>query len=409
MWFYNFLISLFFIPIFCQASLLVGIGKSEITPPIGTPSAGYQARSGKGMEGMHDPLLAIALFIDNGDKQIVLCSVDHLGFSYDMVQEVTHQVHQIPSLKNCEIFLGASHTHSGGGAYLNIPPISEALAGSFNSNVRKLYVNKTAEAIIRASEHLTPAKIGIGYGQAEGLRFYRASWPENIVPLTDVTVIKITHLNDSPLAILFNTAIHPTVLTSQNLFFSADFVGYAREFIQANTKAQALFFNGAQGDINPVIFDDDKRFHASEILGQSLAKEVTKIADQIQISEHLDIQTKKFSYFIEPKETPFGLKLPIEKYETEINLIIFNQKHPFITIPGELSTVYHRQLKEIAMQLGYANLSVLGLTNDAHGYILLPEAWRHKTQESRKSYAGENYGEFVKERVENLLKDSRKN
>lgn len=69
-------------------TLRVGIGKAEITPPIGTPSAGYTSRKGAGMKGVHDPLLAIALFIDNGEKKIVLCSVDHLGFTFDMCQEV---------------------------------------------------------------------------------------------------------------------------------------------------------------------------------------------------------------------------------------------------------------------------------------------------------------------------------
>lgn len=46
----------------------VGIGKTDITPSIGTPSAGYTERKGEGMQGIHDPLLAIALFIDNGEK-----------------------------------------------------------------------------------------------------------------------------------------------------------------------------------------------------------------------------------------------------------------------------------------------------------------------------------------------------
>jgi hypothetical protein len=52
------------IPFFVNAAIQVGLGKMEMTPPIGTPSAGYSARKGEGMEGMHDPLYAIALLID---------------------------------------------------------------------------------------------------------------------------------------------------------------------------------------------------------------------------------------------------------------------------------------------------------------------------------------------------------
>jgi hypothetical protein len=73
------------IPTLGTVAINVGIGKTNITPPISTPSAGYTERKGEGMQGVHDSLLAIALFIDNEEKQLVLCSVDHLGFTYEMV------------------------------------------------------------------------------------------------------------------------------------------------------------------------------------------------------------------------------------------------------------------------------------------------------------------------------------
>lgn len=44
------------------------------------------------------------------------------------------------------------------------------------------------------------------------------------------------------------------------------------------------------------------------------------------------------------------------------------------------------------------------LTNDAHGYIILPESWRHKTFESRLSFGGENYGDIVKNKAVELMK-----
>src|SRR5580704_15436551 len=77
------LLLLLVLPMTCMATLSAGVGKADITPPIGTPSAGYTESNGQGMEGIHDPLLATALFIDNGEKKIVFCSVDHLGFTYD--------------------------------------------------------------------------------------------------------------------------------------------------------------------------------------------------------------------------------------------------------------------------------------------------------------------------------------
>src|SRR5690349_15608350 len=155
------------LPTIIFAHINVGIGKADITPSIGTPSAGYSERKGEGMQGIHDPLLAIALFIDNGEKQITLCSVDHLGFTYEMVQEIIQKIHTHPELKECEIFIASSHTHSGGGSYLNIPVLGASLAGTYSPQTTQFYIDQTVEAILQAYHHQIPAKLGIGYGKTK--------------------------------------------------------------------------------------------------------------------------------------------------------------------------------------------------------------------------------------------------
>lgn len=401
-----FLIALTF-PSFSHAALQVGIGKANITPPVGTPSAGYIERKGEGMQGVHDPLLAIALFIDNGEKKIALCSVDHLGFTYEMVQEIIQQVQSEPLLKECEVYIASSHTHSGGGAYLNIPSLGEGLAGIYNPTITNFYIEKTVEAIIQASQNPIPAKIGIGYGKVEGLSQYRGLWPIEVIPLNDVAIIKVTKENDTPLALLFNYAVHPTVLKSQNRLFSADFVGYAREHLQTliGAQVQPIYFNGAQGDITPVIYHEEDRFSSCDYLGRSLALAIEKIWEVTPTSSDFSIKTQKETYTFKPQTTPFGLNLSLDLYKSELNLIVLNHLYAFVTIPGELSAIYDRNLKEIGQELGYSHVSIFGLTNDAHGYIILPTSWRHKTFESRLSFGGENYGELTKNRVQSLLKN----
>lgn len=398
-----FLISIL-VPILGSAALSVGVGKADMTPPIGTPSAGYMERKGEGMEGVHDPLLATALFIDNGEEKIAFCGVDNLGFDYEMVQAVTKLVHQQEGLKNCHIYVGSSHTHSGGGAYMNFPIIGPALAGTYNPEITQFYIEKTAQAIIAASQATIEGKIGIGYGNAENLSKYRGTWPENVVPLSDVAVIKVTRIDGSPFAVLFNYAMHPTMMRSQNRFFSADFVGAAREHVQSllGRDVQPIYFNGAQGDIIPQV--EDNSFAMCDDVGKSLAETVQKIWDMTAVSDSLEIVTAKLSYKFQPQATPKGLKLPVESYKTEMNSIVLNKTHAFIMIPGELSAVYDHLLKDVGKELGYDHVSIFGLTNDAHGYIISPEAWRKKTFESNLSFGGENYGAETEEKAMYLLK-----
>lgn len=405
----NLILKFYFLLLFIVSSTLnatvyVGIGKSDMTPPIETPSAGYADRKGEGMQGVHDPLLAIALVLDNEEKKVVFCSVDHLGFTYEMVQAVTHKVHAQPGLENCEIYIGSSHTHSGGGAYLNIPFIGESLAGKFDPEVTAFYVDQTAKAIIQANQNRQPAKIGIGYGQAEHLSQYRGQWPKNITPLSDVAIIKITTLDDTPLAVLFNYPLHPTVLKSQNRLFSADFVGYARKHLQQllGKEIQPIYFNGAQGDIIPL--KEDNRFETCDEIGKSLAQTVAEIWNATATSSELQIESQKEAYVFKPQATPSGIALPLDEYKSEMNVIVLNQAQAFVSIPGELSCIYDQQLKEIGKELGYEHVSILGLVNDAHGYIILPESWRNKTFESHLSFGGEQYGELTKQRAISLLK-----
>ena len=108
-------------------------------------------------------------------------------------------------------------------------------------------------------------------------------------------------------------------------------------------------------------------------------------------------------YAFKPQATPFGLALPVDVYKSEMNLIVFNQTHAFITIPGELSCLYDKRLKDVGKRLGFSHVSIFGLTNDAHGYIILPESWQHKTFESGLSFGGENYGDITEKRAETLL------
>lgn len=387
------------VPVWVFASLCVGIGKTEITPPNDSPSAGYTRAIN--MVGIHDPLYAIALFIKIEEKQIALCSVDHLGFSYEMVQKIIEEVHSQPSLSNCEVYIASSHTHSGGGGYLDIPILGEYLAGPYNPDLLQLYIRQTALAIIEASKNAIPAKMGIGYGKIEDISRYRGVWPVGAIPLSDVAVIKVTKIDDSPLAVLFNYPVHPTVLDSKNLLFSADFVGYAREYL-AKENGQAIFFNGAQGDILPYIHRKDDLFASCEFLGKALAERVQEILHSIETKDSLHIKTSKHAYSFKPQPTPFGLTLPIEQYHSEINLIVFDNVHAFVTIPGELSCFYDKRLKELGKELGY-RVSILGLVNDAHGYIIPPGAFNKESTEARLSFGGKHYAELVEQKIFSLL------
>lgn len=384
-------------------ALMVGTGEVDITPPLGTPSAGYYERV-CGMTSSHDPLLATAIVIENNNTCIALCGVDSLGFTHDMVEAIRTIVSAHPGLETCEIFIGSSHTHSGGGAFLDIPVVGRMLAGKYDPAVTQDYIEKTAKAIVMAYTNRQEAKIGIGYSKGPGIQLYRSAWPKDVAPSNDLTVIKITTKTEEPLAVVFNYAMHPTVLRASNLAFSADMIGYARIALRESLGAnvQPVYFNSAQAEIVPDARNNS--FEEAKRLGDLLACSVKSVWQDIPVAEDANIRIRQDSFPFVPQPTPQGFVLPLEKYNTELNVVVVDDIHAFATIPGELSCCLEESLKRTAQSLGYRHLSIFGLTNDAHGYILTRDAWRHPTYEASLSFGGECHGEAICERVSGLLK-----
>ena len=393
-------------PVAAFGELRAGADQVDITPPIGTPSAGYGNRMGRGMEGVHDPLLASALVLDNGEKMIAFVGVDHLGFSRAMVRAVKEAVRANTETAACEVYLGSSHTHAGGGAHLNIPGLGKALAGEFDPEIYQSYIDGATQAVIAAAKSLVSARVGVGYGHAPGLSGYRGDWPPNIEARDEVAVIKVTSSDEEPIAVLFNFAAHPTVLGGKNMLFSADYVGATRGHLveSIGERVQPVFFNGAQADVSPRPPSAEDDFERCDLMGKALAEEIRRVWDAVETSDVLKIETKHHSYDLRPKPTTGGFSPPGGTSQiAELNAIVLNDRNAFITIPAELSCIYDGDIKRFGRWLGYSQVSILGLTNDAHGYIITPESWRHRTYESSLSFGGELYGERVKQMVFALL------
>jgi hypothetical protein len=407
---YRLLVKLFlltiFLPYCLDAAILAGVSKKEITPQLGSPSAGYTDRKGAPMDGVHDALYASALYLDNGLKKIVFLSVDHLGFTYEMAQAITQRVQAQSGLELCEIYIGSSHTHCGGGAYLNMPMIGQLLAGRFNPTLYDYYINQSVEAILEAAKYPVEVKVGVGYGEAHGLSSYVGKDTKVFIPHETITILKIVTVDDEPFAILFNFPLHPTVLKSHVRHFSSDFVGYARDSIkkQVGDHLECFYFNGAQGDIQPLILDPSDSFHSAELTGVSLGQRVSEVWKATKVQDTLTIDTLKHAYTFKPQPNSVGFALPVVAYDTEMNALVFNSKHAFITIPGELSIACEEKIAAIASNLNFEHVSILGLCNDAHGYILSKEAFLSKSSQSQLSWGGQDYGQNVIEKSEKLLK-----
>ncbi|MFA5864390.1 MAG: neutral/alkaline non-lysosomal ceramidase N-terminal domain-containing protein [Phycisphaerae bacterium] len=271
--------------------LSAGVGKIDITPPLGKHVQG--GLEDKGTQFVFEKLYAKALVFDNGREQLVLITSDLIGVSPELTAAIRKGVAKIlKGIKPANIMVSATHTHCG-------PVILPKLIGEGTPDSKYLrsLQEKMVQAVSQAISNLEPVKIGRGLGQAFFNINRRLKTPKEIlfapnpkgVCDREVGVIRIDTLKGDPKAILFNYTCHPT--TMGGAFTSPDYPGFAQKTIEAKhkNKVVALFTNGACGDIRPCTtkgktpktFGGGTKFWVKK-LGMTLGNEVLRVARTIQ-------------------------------------------------------------------------------------------------------------------------------
>jgi neutral ceramidase len=226
--------------------------------PGGAPGAAAAGRGGMGGmggrggmtggrpgdDGVLDHLFARAIVIDNGTTGAVLVSVDAAGVQENMLSQVGRRMEAELGIPAKNLFANPTHTHSGAGAV----------------SAEQLF-----NIIKEAKSKAQPARIGYGTGvsyintQRDIIDPKTHKWWEgaNYDGPSDktVAVIKFETLAGEPIAVYFNYACH-AVVTGNTDMISGDWPGEAERYIEDSfdDKCVALFSVGAQGDQNPIYF-----------------------------------------------------------------------------------------------------------------------------------------------------------
>lgn len=373
-----------------KTDLFAGAAKVDITPKIGIPLAGFGARQSKPSTGIKSPLFSRAVVMKSGKTKIAIVGVDTLIITKKMYQDVGKIVEKKTDIKVDNLFLGASHTHAGSGALLK--EVGYILgAGAFNQKVYNEFVNRVAQSIISANKELTPARVSITSNTGEGLSYNRRI--KNGPKDTEIGIIKIEDKNKNLISVVVNFSAHPTIVGG--LEFSADFPGeYSKVLEKKYPGAVAIFLNGSLGDQAPggECPDNDRE----KCLGKLLAEKVMeKMFDEK--CEITDIKVFK-------QELILNSLVGITTEICAIKFISLKKESVILTIPGEAFAEVGEKIKNKGKDLGYENVFVFGLINDAIGYIVYPEEQYHKHQyETMLSLFGAKLGPFILEEGLKLL------
>jgi neutral ceramidase len=252
----------------------IGAAWVDITPSLGLPMDGYEARVG-GATGVHDPLSAYALVAEGDDGTTVgLVVADLLQIDPGLQRVVADEVLRTTGIPRERLQLAGTHTHSG--------PLVPA-----GSDVERVIGERVCGALERAWQERRPAAIAVGVGHVQGIGANRRP---NGGPLDDrVTVVRFDEDDPAgaPIATLVNYGCHPTTLGPDNNLYSADYPGVLRRELAQRLGGVTMFTTGPQGDVNPGGYSPEgsmvgvvvpwRTFESAERYGRLLADVVHEV------------------------------------------------------------------------------------------------------------------------------------
>lgn len=372
------------------SALRVGVAKLDITP---NSLIKVNPNDFGDFAGVHDPIFARALIIDNGQNSVALVSLDlnQVGGTLPVRERIQKEL-GIPA---SHIIISPSHNHSA--PLLGNPtPGGVAKTGGAEVDAYTNIVNdRIVAALKQAKAALKPARIGLGTGHADvnvnrdvyTSKGWQYGVNENGPSDKTVWVIKFETLSGEPIAVLFNYGVHP-VTTRREKLVSGDLPGAAERYVeqQYGDKVVALFTQGPGGDQDPRIYDlptmaqnKDQRPAAFDVMnaqGFMVGAEVMRVASQIKptvAAAQVSADERVFSCQLKQgvKELPYfqkGNMKPdqISSVPIRIGLIMID-KIALAAVSGEVVTNIYFHLKKASP---LANTIMVSMANDNTGYFV---------------------------------------
>lgn len=361
-----------------EPELFAGVAVVDLSPDRPVPLGGYAARQGKPLAGIHDPVLAKALWLERGDVRLCLLAVDLIGAGLEIRDAVKPP--------DAHLVLAASHTHSGPGALA--PGFWQIALGPYDPKLRDELVRRLRRAVETARAHRRPARLAFASGAVPGFqRNRRGAGPVD----PELGVMAVLDSLRRPLAVVATYAAHPTVLSDQVRHLSGDWPGAFQRALESRVGCPVLYLNGAEGDVAPQPPPGPGPFARAEGMGAALAERAAGLL--------IGIENRPSGGTIAYVERGVDLPsptLPSHPTRSVVGLLELGGRRLFC-VPGEASADLGLELKR-----RFPGAWVIGLANDHLGYFLSEAEYRRGGYERLMSFYGPQMGPWLVERLSEL-------
>ncbi|MEI6248813.1 MAG: hypothetical protein WCP67_09740 [Verrucomicrobiota bacterium] len=235
---------------------------------------------------VHDTLHAKALVLKEGDRTVVLLTIDAVALGEigriksDFLPQLRARIAKELGLAPENLLVNASHCHGV---------------------LRPDFPELCFQVIKSAMAELVPVRAGVGSAQENSIsenrrihmrdgsevdmrRAYSLPTDQAIAKVgaidPQIGLLRLDRLDGRNLALIFNFACHP-IMNQPGTGNSADYPGIASTIIEEQLGGTAFFIQGCAGDINPVHYKEVSQPADSTPLGNQLAVSVLRAARKL--------------------------------------------------------------------------------------------------------------------------------
>lgn len=401
-------------------SWTVGFAAEEIQIPE-TDDPLYIAGYNQGVEitGVRDLCRANALWLDTGEKGILLIGIDCIALSSGTVKEIRDGLKDFMKASDClSVNVFSTHDHESVDTLGLWGPVG--MDGK-NKDYQKNLINAAKKAAENAYKNRS--KGALKYGEIKADEFLRDSRDPQIY---DEYLHQLRFIPDSSgqsIRVIFYSA-HAESMRSENTLVSRDYPGVMTDCIKEKTGDEVLYVPGAIGGLIMTKELTKGKFDAEKnvvLTGKGVAEKALSIKEEkeIQIPAKLRFATTRITV---PMDNPLfmyyrflgGLDHDVVagtgdtgySVKTTVSLLMLDdiavpmipgELFPELLLGQALASTDPKSLKEMADDVGASHLLAVGLCNNELGYIVPPSYYLVNPKlpylDTIKDMTGENHYE----------------
>ncbi len=272
--------------------LQAGAATADITPKDSQFLFGYPHVS-RYSTGIHDPLLSSALYLCDGQTQMMFVTNDIIFVPKEIAWQARQRIEEHTGVPGRNIMITATHTHSGPKTVDYISNEDDPTVPKVDTAYLDLFEVGIVEAAIAAFRGARPAEVGLAIADGTGVGTNRRDISGPADPEVPVLMIRS---DGKPLACMVVCSMHPTVLHEDSTLISGDFPAMTRRFLQQNLldpDCPILYHTGPAGNQSPRHVTRENTFAEAERLGAMLGTAIARVIPAIEYTSEGPLEARR--------------------------------------------------------------------------------------------------------------------